>query len=329
MSRDLKNLLRFALENSDGTTESTIDPEKARWLSEFLATASVDLSKQLKEHIETLSELCSIPDANETEILSTLQDILSLTEDLDLANDFFKMDGTELLLKLLFTGPSLVRPHAYQLLSNLTQNNPEAQKLCLEHNVLQRLILCLPDTSDLDCLRKLLLGISCLTRGFVPGVRIFLSSNGYDAVLDVLERLCSLPNAADLNEVKRVRDKGSFLIYCLLQDTLPDLMDEAKRKHLVSRLIEITMRIPDVQEHLLASLIMLFHNAPSVETSIDIENIPGVVTRITQPLASATSLIDNFVTWLDSQQEKTTDSNEPAHAEQRLYIGVLKDILVK
>ncbi|KAF5394144.1 hypothetical protein PHET_12154 [Paragonimus heterotremus] len=161
MSRNLKGLMRFAMENSDGTEEAKIDPENAKWLKEVLTDASVDLVQQLKEDIEMLSHVLSSQETAISDAHVILEDILSLTEDIDLANDFLKMGGTRIMTELLFNGPQDLKADAYQLLANVTQNNPKAQEICLREKILEKLISQLHKESGRECLKELLLGISC------------------------------------------------------------------------------------------------------------------------------------------------------------------------
>ncbi|KAF6776135.1 hypothetical protein AHF37_04062 [Paragonimus kellicotti] len=358
MSRDLKGLIRFAMENSDGTQEAKIDPEE---------TAMSDA------HV-------------------ILEDMLSLTEDIDLANDFLKMDGTRILTELLFNGPQDLKADAYQLLANVTQNNAKAQEICLREKILEKLILHLHKESDRDCLKKLLLGISCLTRGYPPGVSEFQQADGFQNVLNLLDHLVSqasgddvtdvekvcakgafliycllqevLPSKMgltrgyppgvsefqqadgfqnvlnlldhlvsqasgdDVTDVEKVCAKGAFLIYCLLQEVLPSKMDESIEKDLASKLVKIAMLVSDAQEHLLASLILLLTNSSSIDMAIDVENIPETTLRRTRSLICG-KILTTFKAWLKVEDDKIALSNDPAHAELRSYLGVLRHLLNK
>ncbi|TGZ70353.1 hypothetical protein CRM22_003239 [Opisthorchis felineus] len=325
MSRNLKGLLRFAMEHSDGTSESNVDPEKAQWLREAIANTSVDLTQRLKADINALVQLIDAPSSNESEMEEILQDMISLTEDINLANDFFKLGGASLLRGLFFQGPSSLKPGAYELLAAVTQNNPVTQEICANSNVLEELVSLLPKEKDLECLKKLMLAISCLTRGHLPSVTAFQQANGFESILDVLMDLLRDEAKTDAG-INRVCVKGAFLIYSLLQEVLPSSMDAVKEGPLASKLVQVAMMMPDAQEHLLASLLLLFSDCPSLDSAIDTENLPKFASKRANGLLSRHE-IATFVDWLKVSDVKVTSSNDPAHAELRTYIGALLHLL--
>ncbi|KAG5449847.1 hypothetical protein CSKR_114007 [Clonorchis sinensis] len=262
MSRNLKGLLRFAMENSDGASESNVDPEKAQWLREAIANTSVDLTQQLKADINALAQLIDAHGSNESEMEEILQDMISLTEDINLANDFFKLGGASLLRALFFQGPSSLKPGAYELIAAVTQNNPVTQEICANSNVLEELMSLLPKEKDLECLKKLMLAISCA----------------------------------------------------------------GKERRLASKLVQVAMMVPDAQEHLLASLLLLFSDCPSLDSAIDTENLPKCASKRVDELLSRNE-IATFVDWLKVSDAKVTSSNDPADAELRTYVGALLHLL--
>ncbi|KAF8562720.1 hypothetical protein P879_10208 [Paragonimus westermani] len=326
MSRDLKGLIRFAMENSDGTQEAAIDPENAKWLKKVLTDASVDLVQQLKEDIQMLSHVLSSQEIATSDAHVILEDMLSLTEDIDLANDFLKMGGARIMTELLANGPQDLKADAYQLLANVTQNNPKAQEICLGEKILEKLILQLHKESDRDCLKKLLLGISCLTRGYPPGVSAFQQADGFENVLDLLDHLVSQAGRDEMTDVEKVCAKGAFLIYCLLQEVLPSKMDEGIEKSLASKLVKIAMLVSDAQEHLLASLILLLTDSSSIDMAIDVENVPETTLKRTRSLIGG-EILTTFKTWLKLEDDKIALSTDPAQAELRSYLGVLRHLL--
>ncbi|TGZ70355.1 hypothetical protein CRM22_003239 [Opisthorchis felineus] len=236
--------------------------QKAQWLREAIANTSVDLTQRLKADINALVQLIDAPSSNESEMEEILQDMISLTEDINLANDFFKLGGASLLRGLFFQGPSSLKPGAYELLAAVTQNNPVTQEICANSNVLEELVSLLPKEKDLECLKKLMLAIS----------------------------------------------------YAV------------KEGPLASKLVQVAMMMPDAQEHLLASLLLLFSDCPSLDSAIDTENLPKFASKRANGLLSRHE-IATFVDWLKVSDVKVTSSNDPAHAELRTYIGALLHLL--
>lgn len=96
-----------------------------------------------------------------------MEDVLTLTEDINLTNDFFKLGGAQLLSVLLDTTsgysdcPQYLRASTFQLIGTVTQNNSATQEICFNEGILPKLLSFLSVEKDFECLRKLLAAISC------------------------------------------------------------------------------------------------------------------------------------------------------------------------
>lgn len=126
-----------------------------------MASVSVDPTKQLKEDIQILGALLQEADKYRDKLEAVLEDILTLTEDIDLANDFFKLGGADVLFEIILKGPEFLKSQSYQLLANVTQNNPEGQKICVQRNIMPELVNMISHEMDLTHLKKILLALSC------------------------------------------------------------------------------------------------------------------------------------------------------------------------
>lgn len=115
------------------------------------------MTKEVNEINYLLKENPIKPDAIEP----LLEDLIDLTENIDLANVFMKVGGVDILLILLFSHPSELKLDALQLLANVTQNNIDAQSIFTQKNVLPRLLLMIEDENDPTCLRRLFSASSC------------------------------------------------------------------------------------------------------------------------------------------------------------------------
>ncbi|VDP82012.1 unnamed protein product [Echinostoma caproni] len=88
--------------------------------------------------------------------------------------------------------------------------------------------------------------------------------------------------------------------------------------------------LPRANEHLLASLIMLFSESSSVDTAIDVENLPKqTATRADLFLDKNSTMRKSFVNWLVQSDAVCANSDDSADAEVRSYIGVLRCLLNK
>ncbi|TPP63149.1 hypothetical protein FGIG_06060 [Fasciola gigantica] len=161
-----------------------------------------------------------------------------------------------------------------------------------------------------------------LTRACTPAVVQFRKADGFSAVLKVIQ------NFANDAAAKAVCDKGSFFIFCLLQEVIESSLDENEAKNLTNTIISLCLQLLHVNEHLLAGLIMLFTNSVSVDAAIDVENLPhGTAKRASRFVDEG--LRKSFVHWLSQMDSRFAESDDPADAELRSYIGVLLNLLNK
>ncbi|CAH8856326.1 unnamed protein product [Trichobilharzia szidati] len=309
MARNLQGLLRLAVENSEDAPTEVRDPKDAAWLKEALTAHTVDLGKQLTEDVQRLSSLLSSSEPDLNEMKEIMEDLLTLTEDLDLSNDFSVIGGQDVLLKLLFCGPHSLRTDALRLLANLTQNNPKAQSIYTQNGVLARLILLVEEENDLEFLRYLFLAISCLTRGYAAGISIFMESNGINLLLGALIKQAETEKTEDL---LRLVDRGAFLIYCVLQGLSPNNLPSDSLT-IAHKLADLLRLLDSPQEHLLASLTVLL--CP-LDTS---SNDKGVI--------HSEKFDKSFATWLQRHFDELNKLNDPADEERCEYINRLLKVL--
>ncbi|XP_018651863.1 putative hsp70 binding protein hspbp [Schistosoma mansoni] len=305
MARNLQGLLRLAAEHSENAATKPMDPKDAEWLNEALSASTVDLTKQLTNDVQTLSSHLSSSEPDLNEMKNVIEDLLTLTEELDLSNDFLIVGGQDVLLKLLFCGPPSLRIDGLKLLGNITQNNPRAQSLYTENGVLARLIMLFEEETDLEFLRYLLLAISCITRGYEPAISVFLESKGVDLVLSVLIREVKIGKS---DKVYRLVSKGAFLVYCVMQE-LASKRIQSESFFVVHKVIDLLYLLDDPQEHLLATLTLLLYPLGS-HSNIQSE----------EPYKS-------FSNWLQRHLDELRKKDDPADEERRNNIDCLLKVL--
>ncbi|CAH8550667.1 unnamed protein product [Heterobilharzia americana] len=304
MAQNLQGLLRLAIQNSESAPVEVMDPKDAAWLKDALTAHTVDLSKQLTEDVRKLSSYLSSSEPDLNEMKNIIEDLLTLTEDIDLSNDFLVVGGQEVLLKLLFCGPLSLRTDALRLLGNLTQNNPKAQSLFTENGVLARLLLLIEESKDLEFLRYLFLAISCLTRGYMPGIDTFIELDGINLLLDALIQQAETEKPEN---IQRLVDRGAFIIHCVLRELSPKRLP-ADSTTIVDKLMNLMCRLDNPQEHLLASLTILYPSDDSSSYAQDVH---------------PKELYKSFFDWLKRQSDELNKINDPADEERRDYINCL------
>ncbi|KAH8871842.1 putative hsp70-interacting protein isoform 1 [Schistosoma japonicum] len=308
MAQNLQGLLRFAIEHSENAPTEPIDPKDAEWLREALSASTVDLSKQLTDDVHILSSHLSSTEPNLDEMKDIIEDLLTLTEDLDLSNNFLVV-GQDVLLKLLFCGPPSLRADALRLLGNITQNNPKAQSLYTDNGVLARLIVLFEEETNVEFLRYLLLAISCITQTYMPGINVFMESNGVNLVLDALVRELRKDKS---DKVLRLVSKGAFLVFCVMQElALKELPPESS--NVADRLVHLLCLLDNPQEHLLATLTLLL--CPKRSNSNCILNV------------QSEEQYKPFYNWLQRHSDELCKVNDPADEECREYISTLLKVL--
>lgn len=184
----LQALLKFAIQQTkseDAPNESAfekMDPEKRQFLEEALKSYTVDIIQELQKAIHILQS----SDSSIDEKLQSLEMIDELAGDIDLANNFLKIGGANIIVLCLDCEDSRIRTSAIDLIGEITQNNPFAQAHFTEIDIIPRLIKLLKD-DDLNVIRSTLHAISCLVRKYEPALAIYVEKNGLELILDCLK----------------------------------------------------------------------------------------------------------------------------------------------
>ena len=138
--------------------------EDRRWLEEAMTELTknpvdemIKLVKFLKEHQGG---------DNVDDQLRALQGLLAFTEDIDLARDLHKIQGLELVVRLIDSSPhAQVRASACEVLAATTANNPEPQLWAMELNAIPILSkLLTAETSSFVEKQKAIFAVSSIVR---------------------------------------------------------------------------------------------------------------------------------------------------------------------
>jgi len=186
-----------------------MDPERRRWLEDAISGMTVDVVKQLAEAIKIVGGPAAFdPEANEDD-LEEIEMAFEAVEDwcgnLDMANNFHKIDGFHVLKKVLEESPhgTVARANAANCVAEMAQNNPYCQENFLTDRFLPLLLTLMEKDPEERVRLKCLYAISSIVRDYPPGLQAFLDLNGADGLLRTIQEGRSNP---------RLRTKACFFV---------------------------------------------------------------------------------------------------------------------
>ncbi|ELT89868.1 hypothetical protein CAPTEDRAFT_21393 [Capitella teleta] len=257
--QNLQGILKFCVDNTkseDATGESQFSEmtaERRQWLQEALASmgGGKDLVKQMMEDMQLLLKPDSEIDVESKE--QALDDLCELVEDLDLANDFFKIGGFTLFPPLLKHPEPSIRAVTAELMATLAQNNPFCQDSLHGSKALDVLIPIVEDSEENDNVRiKAHLAISSLVRAHEASQKDFLAADG-----------CSVLLRAMQSGVEKLQIKATFLLcgLCDEQSSVKDILHDMGMVHQVVAML----RLPHstFHEHLMRALLAMASDHPN------------------------------------------------------------------
>lgn len=234
--KDLQGLLKFCMEttrNEDASidnpsTYEQMDPERMKWLKEFLNSASVDVVQQLTLCIATLSEEKVLNPEIQEDDLSDQELAFGAAEDwtgqIDMANNFHKLGGFQALEMCLRSPHPLCRQGACHLLGELTQNNTYCQGKVVEEEFLPKLLSILNSDPDESARVKAMYAISCSIRSFEPAYEEFCRLDGFKQVCSSYDRANEkVKTKLSYFLLAMLRERDTFLSTCLTLD-VPNIL---------------------------------------------------------------------------------------------------------
>ncbi|XP_041972442.1 hsp70-binding protein 1-like [Aricia agestis] len=276
--RNLQGLLRFAMEatkaeDAPGNSElGPMDEQRRKFLEEALKSLTVNVAEILQNAIKVLSDTDKMKGIQLGEELPEDVDVaftnlLEYIDDIDIANDFYKMGGFSIFPICYGSENEEVRSRANQTLAELCQNNPFCQARTLECGLLN-VLLHLISSEQGSGLAKCILAISCACREFEPACRELISQGGCGALAQALR--ASHPAA---------RTKAAFFIRYLCNHH-PDAKEKFIELNIVRTIIEqVKSSRDETSEHLLGILLNLLETLePAVlqqctDPSLDLNNV--------------------------------------------------------
>ncbi|XP_058818721.1 hsp70-binding protein 1 [Topomyia yanbarensis] len=199
--RNLQGLLKFAMEATEAEDAphppqlEPMDEERRRFLEEALKSLTVDVVQEIEKAMRTLLDTASA----EEDKAEAIETIIDFVQDIDAANDFFKVGGSSIIQPGLDSQNVEVCTGTLRLVAELAQNNPFCQQRLLEANVLPRLIELL--SGEASVASQAMHAVSCMVRHYEPCLAAFIAIGGLECILGCIQ-----------TDNEKLRIKSSFLM---------------------------------------------------------------------------------------------------------------------
>lgn len=210
-ARNLEQLLQrtIALQqepNSHAHGESNLTEEDRVWLSNALSGAFSDPSKEMMKIVHAISSTLNRSPLGSDELEEVVEwgeCLQDLVEDINVANDFYKVGGLDLIKVCLDRDESELRGLGCQLIGDLTQNNEAGQNAVLSHPSLfdKCMSLVASQQQSANVRIKAFYAISSTMRESRQAQDVFMSKQGEKTLLASLK-----------SGVEKLQVKTSFLI---------------------------------------------------------------------------------------------------------------------
>uniref|UniRef100_A0A023ENC3 Putative armadillo/beta-catenin-like repeat-containing protein n=1 Tax=Aedes albopictus TaxID=7160 RepID=A0A023ENC3_AEDAL len=223
--RNLQGLLKFAMEatkSEDAPHDSHFEPmdeERRRFLEEALKSLTLDVVEEIEKAMKTLMD----PDKAEEDKADAIEIIIDFVQDIDAANDFFKVGGFVIIQPGLNSSNTDVRSGTLRLVAELSQNNPFCQQQLLQANTLPQIIELLSDEPPVAT--QAMHAISCMVRHHEPSLAAFIDMGGLECILGCIQ-----------TDNEKLRIKSSFLMANLCTE-LAAVRDEFIKLNAVERVV--------------------------------------------------------------------------------------------
>lgn len=259
---NLQGLLRFAMEASDGPSSdyqpAPLDPERKEFLENALKSMTVNVTALLRSQIEILKDVENISESDVPAKLAAFETILEYVSDIDMANDFHKIEGFLIFEPCLKSEHEAIRVNACDLIAELAQNNPYIQNvICTCTNLMPTLLNLIANDSSEQVQVKAIYAVSCISRDSMVGYKNFLHHKGLEILKTALNK-----------DHDKIRTKITFLLSALihLDKYLTTSLLEADFPSVLVRLIDGEWK--PCQEHILSLLHMIVKGDELVKSEL-------------------------------------------------------------
>ncbi|XP_076754212.1 hsp70-binding protein 1 [Xylocopa sonorina] len=250
---NLQGLLRFAMEATNSQAAATdshnqlqpVDKERQEFLKETLSSLSINVIEELQKAIKVLSNVVDLcPDDDTLQHETALERIADFVDNIDIANDFYKIGGFSIFGPCLNSPHSSIRWRAADVIAELAQNNPFCQERFLETGFFP-ILLNMIDTDPADVVRiKALYAVSCIVREHPVSLKYMDLNDGYSVLLRAMQ-----------SSIKKLQIKSAFLLSSLCnKENTNDLKLTLVNMGLIEQvtgLLAIGDQSPEIRDQLL------------------------------------------------------------------------------
>lgn len=136
--------------------------QKKAFLNEALSSLTVNVIEEMQKAVQTLSNVNDLrAEDDSSEYENALERMADLVDNIDIANDFYKIGGFAIFQPCLNSSHSNIRWRIADIIAELAQNNPFCQNKLLEAGVFP-VLLSIIDTDPSEQTRvKALYAVSC------------------------------------------------------------------------------------------------------------------------------------------------------------------------
>lgn len=207
----LQGVLRYAMEareaQSDGEPShfEPMDEERKEFLKKTLTSLTGSIIDELQNAIKVLSDVVDLrPDDDASSYEAALEQISDYVDNMDIANDFYKIGGFAIFGPCLNSPHSSIRWRAADVIAELAQNNPFCQDRFVESGLFP-ILLNMIDTDPAETVRvKALYAVSCIVREHPMSLKCMDEHDGYSILLRAMQ-----------SSVKKLQIKSAFLLSSL------------------------------------------------------------------------------------------------------------------
>ncbi|KAG0452655.1 hypothetical protein HPP92_025028 [Vanilla planifolia] len=301
----IEGMLQWAIGHSD--------PEKLKEkASDVQRLSSAEMKKRQLEIQDLMAKLKMPSDAELMKIAITdlnnasisledrqraLNELLTLVEPVDNANDLNKLGGLVAVVQQLENSESEIRTTSAWILGKACQNTAVAQNQILELGVLERLMKMVKSASAEEAI-KALYAISALIRNNENGQELFYSENGYLMLQDIMS-----DNSNDV----RLQKKAVLLVADLANSYQQETVGSAELLHVGDRLflktvidLAMTNDVDLMEKALLATKSLLLLPSTNALDFKDFCGLEKVLDRIKLQLEELSTELGDYAKEMES-----------------------------
>ncbi|XP_033752609.1 hsp70-binding protein 1-like isoform X2 [Pecten maximus] len=241
------------MDTSYGRSQSlSVRAKRREWLESALDNMSTNPVSRMKEALVKLNQPDDEDNENLTdEKIAALEEMIEWCENIDLAIDFHKIGGYEVLAKQFENSEAEVRWNSLELLGVLVQNNPYCQEAALKHELLPLVLGIIDNDSNATVRIKALYAISCLCRDVPDAQKVFVDNDGFSVVMRAMQ-----------SDVEKLKIKAAFMLSCLCNDN-PEYKDIMCNIGMIDQLVgHLQEEHSSYHEHLMSALLTIVRDHP-------------------------------------------------------------------